>query len=101
MFICGACGSQTSSVMDSRPRDDGSIRRRRKCDDCGHRWSTVEVDLESYKTSLDNEAVEAMRVAHRALKVAFNRMNRVEALANKERARERGSYAPRKPKDAA
>lgn len=101
MIICAACGSQQSSVKDSRPRDDGCIRRRRACDDCGHKWTTVEVELSSYQASLDQESLEAMRVANRALKVAFNRMSKIEAFAQQIKDRERKPYKPRRPKEAA
>lgn len=92
MIQCSACGSQQSSVVDSRPRDDACTRRRRKCDDCGHRWSTVEVSLEDYQASLDSESLEAMRTAYRALKAAFHRLNTVTEVADEERARERKPY---------
>lgn len=40
---CPKCGFENSQVIDSRPTDDlGSIRRRRKCVDCGHRFTTYE-----------------------------------------------------------
>ena len=39
---CPYCGKEDSRVMDSRPTDDGSIRRRRQCDSCGKRFTTYE-----------------------------------------------------------
>ena len=40
---CPACGYLDSKVVDSRPSDDGSsIRRRRECLSCGHRFTTYE-----------------------------------------------------------
>lgn len=39
---CPYCGNEDSKVMDSRPTDDGSIRRRRQCDSCGKRFTTYE-----------------------------------------------------------
>lgn len=42
-FPCPACGAFRSSVVDSRRRLD-SIRRRRKCDACGEKWTTLEVN---------------------------------------------------------
>lgn len=38
---CPACGSLDTLVFDSRPHD-GTIRRRRRCRGCEHRWSTIE-----------------------------------------------------------
>ncbi len=41
---CPVCGYAESKVIDSRPVDEGSsIRRRRECLSCGHRFTTFEV----------------------------------------------------------
>ena len=39
---CPYCGFQESKVVDSRPADDGSIRRRRECLQCERRFTTDE-----------------------------------------------------------
>lgn len=40
---CPSCGYLESKVVDSRPSDDGSsIRRRRECLECKHRFTTYE-----------------------------------------------------------
>lgn len=40
---CPSCDHEESKVIDSRPADDGdSIRRRRICLECGHRFTTYE-----------------------------------------------------------
>lgn len=40
---CPSCGYEESKVVDSRPVEDGaSIRRRRECLECGHRFTTYE-----------------------------------------------------------
>lgn len=40
---CPSCGHLESKVVDSRPSDDGvTIRRRRECLDCKHRFTTYE-----------------------------------------------------------
>ena len=40
---CPYCGDQESKVIDSRHSDDGlSIRHRRECCRCGHRFTTYE-----------------------------------------------------------
>ena len=41
MKYCEKCGCD-SYVTDSRITEYG-IRRRRQCENCGHRWSTIEV----------------------------------------------------------
>lgn len=39
---CPYCGFRESKVVDSRPADDGSIRRRRECLQCERRFTTYE-----------------------------------------------------------
>ena len=40
---CNKCGNINDKVVDSREAKDGqSIRRRRECIDCGHRFTTYE-----------------------------------------------------------
>ncbi len=39
---CPFCGYTESKVVDSRPTDEGSIRRRRECLSCGSRFTTYE-----------------------------------------------------------
>lgn len=39
---CPYCGKENTRVIDSRPTDDSSIRRRRQCDECGERFTTYE-----------------------------------------------------------
>ncbi|OGH84348.1 MAG: transcriptional regulator NrdR [Candidatus Magasanikbacteria bacterium RIFOXYA2_FULL_44_8] len=40
---CPVCNNHNTSVVDTRPADDGqSIRRRRECDKCRYRFSTIE-----------------------------------------------------------
>lgn len=40
---CPSCGCSESKVVDSRPSEDGgSIRRRRECLNCQHRFTTYE-----------------------------------------------------------
>ncbi len=42
-MLCPACGASETRVIDSRPAESGaSIRRRRECDVCGHRFTTYE-----------------------------------------------------------
>lgn len=40
-MICPNCGSKMYTI-DSRLRDDGTMRRRRECAICGERMSTLE-----------------------------------------------------------
>jgi transcriptional regulator NrdR family protein len=44
---CPICEHTVSSVMDSR-NTGGARRRRRRCNKCGHRYTTYEVDKATY-----------------------------------------------------
>ncbi len=44
-MLCRMCKSDNHRVIDSRPLDRERIRRRRKCRNCGARWSTVEGEV--------------------------------------------------------
>ncbi|MDD3607647.1 MAG: transcriptional regulator NrdR [Candidatus Moranbacteria bacterium] len=42
-MYCPVCNNKETSVVDSRPSNDGMIiRRRRECDKCHYRFSTIE-----------------------------------------------------------
>lgn len=45
---CPICNGETK-VKDSRP-DEDSVRRRRECLVCQHRFSTVEIDVDLFAT---------------------------------------------------
>ena len=49
------CKHVENSVIDSRPGELG-IRRRRQCDDCGVRWTTMEVEVEEFARDFDIRA---------------------------------------------
>jgi transcriptional repressor NrdR len=40
---CPVCNNKETSVVDTRPTEDGlAVRRRRECDRCSYRFSTIE-----------------------------------------------------------
>jgi len=42
-MLCPSCNATDTRVIDSRPAEDGrSIRRRRECEVCAHRFTTYE-----------------------------------------------------------
>lgn len=45
MFNCPKCESRKSFVVDTRMTNK-VIRRRRKCADCSHRWTTYESSID-------------------------------------------------------
>lgn len=58
MIICVKCKFGTSDVIDSRPSLDSNvraIRRRRKCRNCGHRFTTYEVSSEMRDAAIESE----------------------------------------------
>lgn len=48
---CPMCGSDNITTVDSRS-DHDSIVRRKKCLDCNHRWSTIEIDKDQWYSAL-------------------------------------------------
>ena len=64
---CPTCKATASRVLDSRPIN-GTIRRRRKCDGCGSRFTSYETaairprTLRATKTAID-KAIERLTVA--------------------------------------
>jgi hypothetical protein len=63
-FACPECQGPTE-VRDSRPRmEEGGIRRRRHCADCGHRFTTWEVqagDIDALMSGVQNAPPEVYR----------------------------------------
>jgi transcriptional repressor NrdR len=86
---CSACGHLDSKVIDSRQSDDGaSIRRRRQCLACGHRFTTFErpeaVVLTVVKRSGAREPFDRDKViagVNAALKARSIGAGEVEAVA--------------------
>lgn len=48
MIACPFCAARSSWVCDKR-NGDGYVRRRRQCDDCGERFTTREVIVDSVR----------------------------------------------------
>lgn len=57
---CPSCGCADTTVKDSRPKD-ARIRRRRLCEDCGHRFTThemvVPVSVSAHSTAMALERI--------------------------------------------
>jgi len=68
---CPACGNGDTKVVDSRTvQNSDAIRRRRKCDSCGHRFTTYERVEESIP----------MIVKRDGRREAYNRQKLVQGL---------------------
>jgi transcriptional repressor NrdR len=60
---CRVCSSEGHRVLETAERDN-AVRRRRKCDRCGHRWTTWEREEAA---PIDREAIHATIAALQAL----------------------------------
>ena len=48
-YTCPKCNSPKVAVINTRYAiKDNNIRRRRSCLNCNYRWSTLEIDLDTY-----------------------------------------------------
>lgn len=65
---CPKCKSERISVIDSRPATD-LVRRRRKCDDCGARFSTVEIDADFYEVKIKKLQTESAPLDKRVAEI--------------------------------
>lgn len=62
---CPYCNSDDCGVVDSRPARMGSIRRRRRCNQCGGRHTTFEISQEVFGSVADIMALdEKLRALH-------------------------------------
>lgn len=48
---CPMCGSGSTATLDSRS-DNDSVVRRKKCLECNHRWTTIEIDKDQWYSAL-------------------------------------------------
>lgn len=85
MLICPSCGADDSTVKDSRPREDGCIRRRRKCQACGAGWTTLEVMADDVRLNIDGSVMEALEEAKNALKETIRSVERAEVFYGQRR----------------
>ena len=81
---CVKCNSATS-VVDSRPQETSTVKRRRKCGACGHRFNTIEKIL--IETTLVKEKVKVSKskVKFRdTFDDSFDNPNYLESLSDYE-----------------
>lgn len=64
MIACPHCKARSSWVVDKR-NGDGYVRRRRQCDDCGERFTTREILVET-KQIVPHDKVKSLRRKLRA-----------------------------------
>lgn len=74
---CPYCGYSESKVVDSRPTEETSIRRRRECEKCGKRFTTYEkieeVPLVIVKKDNSREVYQRSKIINGFLKACEKR----------------------------
>lgn len=79
-MICPKCKGK-SRVYNSRPTDDGTIRRNRECLKCKHRYATIEVSADIKKVVKPQPVVKPKKKKkRRPAYTAFDRMTDDELM---------------------
>lgn len=61
-LACPTCGGHRLAVVDTRRTNGhGAIRRRRKCEDCGYRYSTIEISESVFKSLIRSDTLSGHR----------------------------------------
>jgi len=81
--ICPKCKSK-SKVYNSRPTDDGTIRRNRECLKCSHRYATIEVSADIKKVVDVEPPIEKQVVAKRRQKKKMYSASAIDRLSDDE-----------------
>ncbi len=89
-MLCPNCSSPDTKVIDSRTsKDNQSIRRRRQCMNCGHRFSTAEAVIrEGINVLKRDDTIEEFdqKKLHQSVKQAFHKRpiesERISVLVN-------------------
>lgn len=95
---CPFCGTPDSRVIDTRPQDDGEkIRRRRLCEKCGMRFTTLETTERStvwvVKKSGVREAFDPQKVLTSMVRACKKQTIPLEELENVVRGLETMIYS--------
>lgn len=81
---CIYCGCTESRVVDSRPTEDGAIRRRRECEECRRRFTTYEkiemLPVLVVKKDKRREPFDAAKVRSGIIKACEKRPVPLEAI---------------------
>ena len=86
---CPFCGSDATKVVDSRPADDSSIRRRRLCEECHKRFTTYEkietIPLIVIKKDNNREQYDRSKIEAGVLRACHKRpipVTRIESMVD-------------------
>ena len=82
---CPKCNAYGLACSDSRPYNE-TIRRRRRCMNCGYRFSTVEISVEDYRKLKDKEPETEALIADMLsyLDDFYQKLNERKASGNDE-----------------
>lgn len=69
-MYCPECHSNNVYTIETRSRGTNATRRRRECLDCGKRFSTIEVILDSEYFDAAEDIPELVRLSSLAVKFA-------------------------------
>lgn len=90
---CPECGHKKSTVIDSREGPD-RLRRRRECQKCHYRWSTLEGPVGEDSTETDKAIARALIALSRASDAVDAAKRVLEALRPPRPGIERGYGTP-------
>lgn len=82
-FECPACHETTTSVKDSRPTEEGYVKRRRVCDNCRTRVTTLEVPIELFRAIQIHTQLAAIRDPLNTIVENFNSIYKAVRLGQK------------------
>lgn len=98
---CIYCGCTESRVVDSRPTEDGAIRRRRECEGCQRRFTTYEkiemVPVLVVKKDKRREPFDAEKVRSGVIKACEKRPVPLEEIEKLVRKVETSVYSQPEP----
>ena len=74
---CPYCGNENTKVIDSRPTEEGAIRRRRQCESCAKRFTTYEkvesIPLTVIKKDQNREQYSRAKIQAGILRACYKR----------------------------
>lgn len=74
-LACPACGRHRLAVIDSRKSNGhGAVRRRRKCEDCGYRYSTIEISEAVFKSLVKSDTLSGHRASLKRMVAEMQKM---------------------------
>jgi transcriptional repressor NrdR len=74
-LACPTCGGHRLAVIDTRKTNGhGAIRRRRKCEACGYRYSTIEISEAVFKSLVKSDTLAGHRAQLKRLLADVEKM---------------------------